>query len=238
MTPRAFPSAAAFRVWLQAHGGDTKELLLRLFKTHASRRGLGYKGALDEALCFGWIDGVRRALDEDSFTVRFTPRRPRSRWSAMNVKRAKELVAEGRMHATGLRAFEARTADSAGYSFESQPAELSPVFTRRFRANAAAWAWFQAQAPWYRRTCAFWVMSAKREETREGRLAALVESSARGIPVPPLRLLKKKEAAPRQQPPAPRGTAPSPRTSGPTPRRAPSAGSRSRPPVPRRAGGR
>jgi uncharacterized protein YdeI (YjbR/CyaY-like superfamily) len=238
MTPRAFASAAAFRAWLEAHGSDTPELLLRLFKTHASSRGLGYKGALDEALCFGWIDGVRHALDEDSFTVRFTPRKPRSRWSAVNVRRAKELVAEGRMRAPGLAAFEARTADSAGYSFESRPAELPPAFTKRFRANASAWAWFQAQAPWYRRTCAFWVMSAKREETRESRLSALVESSARGIPAPPLRSLKTKVASPGRPPAARRGTAPASRTSAPTPRRAPSAGSRSRPPAPRRAGAR
>jgi len=220
MTPRAFASAAAFRAWLEEHGGDTPELPLRLFKVHARHRGLTYKDALDGALCFGWIDGVRRSLDADSFSVRFTPRKPRSRWSAVNVRRAKELVAEGRMHATGLAAFEARTADSAGYSFETRPAELPPAFTKRFRANAPAWAWFQAQAPWYRRSCAFWVMSAKREETRESRLGALVESSARGIPVPPLRSLKTKVASPGQPPAARRGTAPGPRTSGPTPRRA------------------
>jgi uncharacterized protein YdeI (YjbR/CyaY-like superfamily) len=220
MTPTAFASAAAFRAWLEEHGGDTPELPLRLFKVHARDRGLTYKEALDEALCFGWIDGVRRSLDADSFSVRFTPRKPRSRWSAVNVRRAKELVAEGRMRPPGLAAFEARTADSAGYSFESRPAELPPAFTKRFRANASAWAWFQAQAPWYRRTCAFWVMSAKREETRESRLAALVESSARGIPVPPLRALKKKVNSPGRAPTR-RGTAPGPRTSGPTPRRAP-----------------
>jgi len=191
LEPTAFASAAAFRAWLRAHHRDASALLVRLSKVHAAERGLTYKEALDEALCFGWIDGVRHSLDTDSFTVRFTPRRPGSRWSAVNVRRAKELIAEKRMRRAGLAAFEARTGDSAGYSFETGPVVLAPAFERRFRANAAAWTWFQARPPWYRRTCSFWVMSAKREATRETRLAALVEASARGISVPPLRALEK-----------------------------------------------
>lgn len=189
--PTAFASAAAFRAWLETHHRGTSELLVRLFKKHASQRGLSYKEALDEALCFGWIDGVRRSLDADSFTVRFTPRRRGSRWSAVNVRRAQELIAEKKMRPAGLAAFEARTGDSAGYSFESRPVALAPAFERRFRANAAAWAWFQARPPWYRRTCSFWVLSAKREATREGRLVALIEASTRGVAVPPLRSLER-----------------------------------------------
>ena len=189
--PTAFASAAAFRAWLEAHHRDTSELVLRLFKKHASHRGLTYREALDEALCYGWIDGVIRALDEDSFAQRFTPRRRGSRWSAVNVKRAKELVAEKRMRPAGLAAFEARTGDAAGYSFETRAVALAPALERRLRANAAAWAWWAARPPWYRRTCSHWVMSAKREATRENRLAALIETAARGMNAPPLRQLDK-----------------------------------------------
>jgi uncharacterized protein YdeI (YjbR/CyaY-like superfamily) len=187
-TPRpvAFASPAAFRAWLEAHHADTAELVLRLFKTSARDRGLTYRDALDEALCFGWIDGVRRALDDVSFTQRFTPRRRGSRWSAVNVRRAKALIAEARMRAPGRAAFEARTGDAAGYSFESRPVELPPPFLRRLRKNAAAWTWWMSRPPWYRRTHAFWVVSAKRDETRERRFAALVEACERGAAVPPL----------------------------------------------------
>jgi uncharacterized protein YdeI (YjbR/CyaY-like superfamily) len=198
--PVAFASAAAFRAWLEAHHADARELLIRLFKTSARHRGLGYRDALDEALCFGWIDGVRRALDAESFTQRFTPRRRGSRWSAVNVRRAKELIEEKRMRAPGLAAFEARPGDVAGYSFETRPVELPPALRRRLRQDPAAWAWWTARPPWYRRTCAFWVTSAKREETRERRFAALVEACARGQAVAPLRLLDKA----KQGGPAPR----------------------------------
>jgi uncharacterized protein YdeI (YjbR/CyaY-like superfamily) len=189
--PTSFASAAAFRRWLEAHHRDTSELVLRLFKKHASARGLTYREALDEALCFGWIDGVIRALDGDSFAQRFTPRRRGSRWSAVNVKRAKELIAEGRMRPAGRAAFEARTGDAAGYSFEARAVALAPALERHFRANAAAWAGWEARPPWYRRTCSHWVMSAKREATRERRLLALIEASARGVSAPPLRQLDK-----------------------------------------------
>jgi len=185
--PVAFSSAAAFRAWLEAHQADSTELVLRLFKAGARERGLGYKDALDEALCFGWIDGVRRALDDVSFTQRFTPRRRGSRWSAVNVRRAKELIAEKRMRAPGRAAFEARPGDAAGYSFESRPVELPPALLRRLRKDAAAWAWWTARPPWYRRTCAHWVTSAKRDETRERRFAVLLDACARGVPVPPVR---------------------------------------------------
>jgi len=209
--PTVFASATEFRSWLEAHHRDTEELYLRLFKTHARHRGLTYTEALDAALCQGWIDGVRHALDADSFSVRFTPRRRGSRWSAVNVQRAKALIAEGRMRPAGLAAFEARTGGTAGYSFETRAVSLAPSFVRRFRANAAAWAWFQDRPPWYRRTCSFWVMSAKREATREGRLAALIEASAKGVSAPPLRALDKGRApSPRESAP-PRGRAGRPR---------------------------
>jgi uncharacterized protein YdeI (YjbR/CyaY-like superfamily) len=169
------------------HHGTEQELVVRLFRNHARERGMGYPDALDEALCFGWIDGVRRAFDEDSFTVRFTPRKPKSIWSTVNIRHVERLKAGGRMREPGLAAFARRTESrSRAYSFESKPLALAPAYEKRLRANRRAWAWFRTQAPWYRRTSAFWVMSAKREETRERRLAALIAHSARGARIGPL----------------------------------------------------
>jgi uncharacterized protein YdeI (YjbR/CyaY-like superfamily) len=144
-----------------------------------------YRQALDEALCLGWIDGVRRSLDEASFSVRFTPRKPKSAWSAVNVARVGQLRAEGRMHPAGLAAFDARV--KTGYSHESRPQALAPAYLKKLRANARAWRFFEAQPPWYRRTCAFWVMSARRPETRARRLDVLISSSERQESVPPLK---------------------------------------------------
>ena len=138
-----------------------------------------YKEALDEALCIGWIDGVRKRLDEESFVQRFTPRRPDSYWSAVNIKRAQELIEAGRMHATGLAAFERRDSLKAEkYSFERQNAKLDPGMEKRFRANPRAWAFFESQPPGYRRLIAHWVTSAKKEETRQRRLETLIKESA------------------------------------------------------------
>jgi uncharacterized protein YdeI (YjbR/CyaY-like superfamily) len=185
--PRSFRDVAAFRAWLAKHHDRESELILRLFKVHASHRGIGYREALDEALCWGWIDGVRRALDADSFTQRFTPRRARSVWSNVNVKRVRELEAEGRMAPPGLAAFRARDAARTGiYAFEQRPDALPPELERVFRAKPRAWRWYAAQAPWYRRATIHWVSSAKREATRRRRLATLIEHSANGRPIPPL----------------------------------------------------
>jgi uncharacterized protein YdeI (YjbR/CyaY-like superfamily) len=185
--PKSFRTLEAFRAWLEKNHAGKKELMMRLFKVSAKERGIGYREALDESLCFGWIDGVRRALDEDSFTQRFTPRKAKSNWSAVNIKRAKELIAEGRMRPPGLAAFEARDKIAiAPYSFENRDIVLDAEFTRQLRANKAAWEYFQAQPPWYRRTIAFWVMSAKREDTRVRRFATLLTRSLRKTSIPPL----------------------------------------------------
>lgn len=181
---KAFKTSGDFRKWLEKNHAKEKELILRCFKVHAKARGIGYKEGLDEALCYGWIDGVRRGLDADSFTVRFTPRKPKSNWSKVNIKRAKELIAEGRMRPPGLAAFEARKTGVAPYSFEHEPKELAPAFEKQLRVNKKAWEFFQSQAPWYRRTSTFWVMQAKREETRAKRFATLLECSANGKPIP------------------------------------------------------
>jgi uncharacterized protein YdeI (YjbR/CyaY-like superfamily) len=185
--PRSFRTPAAWRAWLEKHHQSATELAVRCFKVHASDRGVTYKQALDEALCFGWIDGVRHAIDDDSFRVRFSPRKPVSKWSAVNVRRVEALEREGRMHATGAAAFRARDPKRpTGYSFESQPVALAPELARRLAADAKALAYFESRPPWYRRTVQFWVMSAKRPETRGKRYALLLDCSRRGVPIPGL----------------------------------------------------
>ena len=177
--PTSFKTRDAFRSWLERHHATTTELVVRLFKVHAAGRGVTYVQALDEALCFGWIDGVRRSLDSDSFTVRFTPRKPRSIWSRVNVAHVQRLIAEGRMAPSGLAAYGKREPGRTGlYSFERAAARLTPEELKLFRAQRAAWDFFAAQPPGYRRACAHWVTSAKRPETRSRRLATLIEDSA------------------------------------------------------------
>ncbi len=171
------------RVWLERHQA-ADELLIRCFKSHAKRRGLTYRQALDEALCHGWIDGVRHALDDDSFCVRFTPRRATSAWSRVNVARFGQLRRAGRVRPAGLAAF--RNGRRSSYSFENRPRQLAPVFLERLEADRRAWPFFEAQPPWYRRVCAFWVMSAKRPQTRERRLQALIERCRQQRRVAPL----------------------------------------------------
>jgi len=184
---RSFRTRDAFRSWLEKHHGTKKELILRLFRVHAKERGIGYREALDEALCFGWIDGVRRSHDDHSFTTRFTPRKPKSNWSAVNIKRANELEAGGRMHSAGLAAFRKRDVTRAApYSFESKPLTLDAAMEKKFRANKVGWEFFQSQAPWYKRTSVFYVMSAKREETRAKRLDLLIGWSSKGKRIPQL----------------------------------------------------
>ena len=144
--------------------------------------------SVDEALCFGWIDSVRRSVNETSYTNRFTKRKARSTWSAVNIRRAKELISLGRMQPAGIKAFEQRSDErSAIYSYEQrQSAKLSGAFEKQFRANKKAWKFFRAQAPWYQRVAAFWVVSAKKDDTRLKRLAKLIEDSENGRTIPPL----------------------------------------------------
>lgn len=183
MRPTFFATPADFRSWLEEHHASESELLVGFYKAGSGRPSITWPESVDQALCFGWIDGVRRGLDADSYTIRFTPRTPRSTWSAVNIKRAKELIEAGLIRPAGLAAFQARTDErSASYSYERRrAAELAPEQERRFRANAPAWEFFSAQPPYYRRTAIHWVTSAKREETRARRLATLIEDSASGL---------------------------------------------------------
>ncbi len=179
--PLGLASAAAWRAWLTANHAGARELWLRLRKTGAVGAGVTYAEALDQALCFGWIDGVRYPHDEFSYVVRFTPRRPRSIWSKVNRAHYARLERAGQVAAPGRAVFAARDPARGGlYSFESRPEELPPAFRRRFRAERAAWVFFSEQPPSYRRVATFWVVSAKQEGTRERRLAQLIADSAAG----------------------------------------------------------
>lgn len=182
MKPTFFATPAQFRAWLARNHAKSSVLLVGLRKRASGRPSLTWPEAVDEALCFGWIDGVRRTLDETTYTVRFTPRKPGSTWSAKNIRRAAELEAEGRMEPAGRAALARRSeAKSRTYSYERRaPASLADALQKRFKANAAAWTFFQTLAPSYRRKVLHWVTSAKQEETRRERLERAVAAFAAG----------------------------------------------------------
>ena len=182
MKPKFFTSPEKFRQWLEKNHDRANELLLGFHKKDSGKKSITYPEALDEALCFGWIDGVRKRLDETSYTIRFTPRKPRSIWSNVNVRHVERLQKEGRMAEPGLKAYALRDPKRTGiYAFENRPKEFSPAFEKKFRANKRAWQFFQNEPPSIRKVCVFWVMSAKKEETQQRRLDQLIARSAQGI---------------------------------------------------------
>jgi uncharacterized protein YdeI (YjbR/CyaY-like superfamily) len=178
--PTFFATPADFRSWLEANHDSAGELLVGFWKKGSGKPSVDWPEARDQALCFGWIDGVRRSLGEESYTIRFTPRRPGSLWSRVNIARFEALKAAGRMTPAGERAFAGGKERTGHYSYENAPRELAPDETERFRANAAAWADFEARPPSYRKMVLHWVTSAKKPETRARRLATLIEDSAAG----------------------------------------------------------
>ena len=185
MKPTFFATPTEFRAWLERNHDTAAELLVGFYKKGSGRPSITWPESVDEALCFGWIDGIRRTIDDESYSIRFTPRRARSTWSNVNIKRVAELTRLGRMHPAGLRAFEARDPTRSGiYTYEQgarpQDPKLAPAYAKQFKANAKAWAFFQSQAPCYQRLVVHWVMSAKKEETRLKRLATLIDDSAHG----------------------------------------------------------
>jgi uncharacterized protein YdeI (YjbR/CyaY-like superfamily) len=185
MSPTYFPSPAAFRAWLLEHHATATELVVGYHKTGTGTPSMTWTESVREALCVGWIDGIRRRVDDSRYTIRFTPRKKGSIWSAVNVKHVEELIAAGLMEPAGLRAFEARSPARSGvYAFEQEQVELPLEFVARFKKQKKAWAWFEAAAPSYRRPAIWWVISAKREETRERRLQTLIECSAEGVRLP------------------------------------------------------
>lgn len=185
MEPTFFATPEEFRAWLHAHHQTAGELWVGFHKVGSGKPSITWPQSVDEALCVGWIDGVRKRIDDDRYVIRFTPRKPGSNWSAINIRRMGELQAEGRVLPAGQAAFDRRRDDrSAIYSYERRTsAELPAEYEQRFRADAAAWEYFQSQAPWYRRTATHWVISAKREETRQKRLATLIDDSAHRRPI-------------------------------------------------------
>lgn len=185
-SPKFFAVRSAFRSWLQEHHDSEQELWVGFYKKPSGKPSITWPESVDAALCFGWIDGVRMNVDEISYTIRFTPRKPRSKWSAVNVKRVAELKRLGLMEPMGLKAFALRTGP-AGYSYEQRKSiQLDAAYAKQFRADRSAWKFFQAQPPGYRRLTIFWIMSAKKEETRLKRLTQLIEHSASSRRIPPL----------------------------------------------------
>ena len=172
MKPAFFPTPADFRRWLEKNHDSAPELLVGFYKRDSGRPSITWPESVDQALCFGWIDGICKRIDDVSYTIRFTPRRRGSTWSAVNIRRVEELKKLGLMQPAGLRAYEALTPEKSGiYSYENVPKELPPAEEKKFRANKKAWEYFNAQPPSYRRVAIHFVMSAKREETRARRLA-------------------------------------------------------------------
>ena len=179
MKPQFFETPAAFRAWLEKHHDSATELLVGFYKIGSGRPSITWPESVDQALSFGWIDGIRKRIDEESYTIRFTPRKRGSIWSAVNIRRATDLIKTGAMTAAGLRAFEQRSdRKSAIYAYENAPRNLSPAEEKQFRRNRKAWSFFNDQAPSYRRLAIYWITSAKKEETRARRLALLIEDSA------------------------------------------------------------
>jgi uncharacterized protein YdeI (YjbR/CyaY-like superfamily) len=181
MHPRFFTTPAAFRAWLMANHAKAGELWVGFYKRDSGKPSLTWPESVAEALCFGWIDGIRKRIDDTSYVIRFTPRRSRSVWSSVNIARVRALVDQGRMQPAGLKAFEARTENRSGiYSYEQRPAEVPAPYARLLRKDRAAWAFFRAQPPSYRKVAAWWIVSAKLEVTRLKRVEKLAACSALG----------------------------------------------------------
>jgi uncharacterized protein YdeI (YjbR/CyaY-like superfamily) len=181
MSPIFFTNTAEFRKWLIENHQTEPELYVGYYKVSTGKPSMNWSDSVDEALCFGWIDGVRKSIDPDSYCIRFTPRNPKSNWSAVNIKKVEELIRLGKMAPAGLAAYEKRSESRSGiYSYENQPEKLSPELETRFKANPEAWEFFQKQAPSYKKVKIYWVMEARQEQTRWSRLEKLVAACQSG----------------------------------------------------------
>lgn len=183
-----FDESRAWREWLERNHQTARDLWVGFHKRSSGKPSITWPESVDVALCFGWIDGIRKSIDDASYKIRFTPRKARSTWSNVNIKRVQELSKRGLMHAAGLKAFEERDQARSGiYSFEQRKgAKLELAQQRQFKANKKAWSFFQSRPPWYQRTVIWWVISAKREETKLSRLATLIKDCERGRSIGPL----------------------------------------------------
>jgi uncharacterized protein YdeI (YjbR/CyaY-like superfamily) len=192
--PIFFATPTDFRAWLEPNHDKLREQIVGFHKKDSGKPSITWPESVEVALCFGWIDGVRKSIDESSYTIRFTPRKPTSTWSSININLVRNLTKKGLMHPAGLKAFDARSTKKSGiYSYEQRK---SAKFTReqekQFRANKLAWEFFRCQAPWYQRACKWWVISAKREETKRKRLSELIGHSKHRRKIPRLLPTKKK----------------------------------------------
>lgn len=193
MKPKFFKTPADLRTWFESHHATVAELWVGFYKKDFGKASITWPQSVDEALCFGWIDGIRKRIDETSYMIRFTPRRPRSIWSAVNIKRAGELIEQGMMQPAGLKAFAAREENRSGiYSYEQRSPELPDQYRKVLKKNSRAVKFFDAQPPSYRKAANWWVLSAKKEETRRKRLGELIRLSANGERIPQFTTLKKR----------------------------------------------
>ncbi len=188
MKPTFFATPSEFRKWLEKHHDKAQELWVGFRKRSSGKPSITWPEAVDQALCFGWIDGIRKSIDDTSYAIRFTPRKPNSTWSAVNIRRVKLLTKLGLIQPAGINAFAERKQDKSGiYSYEQRKtAKLRESYEKQFRADKTAWDFFQSQPPWYRRTAIWWVISAKKEETRLKRVATLINDSRHGRTIPPV----------------------------------------------------
>lgn len=178
MTPIFFPTQSEFRQWLEENHDKEPELLVGFYKVGSGKPSMTWSESVDQALCFGWIDGVRRSIDGESYSIRFTPRKPKSNWSAVNIAKIEELTAKGLMKPAGIAAFEKRSEDKSRiYAYENKPTEFPAEFEEIFRANKKAWQFFEKQPVGYKRTIMYWVLSAKQEATQKSRLEKLIFES-------------------------------------------------------------
>jgi uncharacterized protein YdeI (YjbR/CyaY-like superfamily) len=192
LKPKFFKTPVDFRKWFEAHHVSAPELWVGFYKKTSGKPSITWPQSVDEALCFGWIDGIRKSIDDVSYKIRFTPRQSRSTWSAVNIKRAQQLIDQGLVRPAGLKAFAAREENRSGiYSYEQRTPELPNQYGKKLKKDLAAWKFFQAQPPSYRKAANWYVLSAKKEETRLKRLDALIEYSAKGQRIPQFIPLKK-----------------------------------------------
>lgn len=181
MTPLFFATQDEFRQWLETNHDKESALIVGFYKVNSGKPSMTWSESVDQALCFGWIDGVKHSIDQDSYQIRFTPRKKNSIWSAVNIKKVEGLVEKGLMRNAGLVSFNHRTEDKSKiYSFENEEVKFSPELEAIFKSNKAAWDYFQSLAPTYRKPSSNWVMSAKQEATRLKRLHELIADSEKG----------------------------------------------------------
>jgi uncharacterized protein YdeI (YjbR/CyaY-like superfamily) len=185
MKPTFFPTPAAFREWLEQHHTEVDVLWVGYYKRDSGKPSITWPESVDQALCYGWIDGVRKSIDEQSYTIRFTPRRAGSIWSSVNIKRAQALIEQGQMQPVGLKAFQARKENTSGiYSYEQRSVDLPEPYQGLLKRNKAAWSFFQKQPASYRKAVCWWIISARKDETRLKRLENLIACSVQGQRLP------------------------------------------------------